>query len=275
MKIISIDVGIKNLAYCIIDNTDGEYKIVGWDVINLCGEPPVCNRLLKKGKCTRAAKFQKDDVLCCKGCAKKTGLTIPTAALLKANYKRTKLAGLKKIAQDHNIPVSDSAKKQEIVNTITDFIDTKCLESITTTSARTMSLIDVGIAMRDMLSAPEFLSVDKVLIENQISPIANRMKTVQGMLAQFFIMNSISDIEFVSASNKLKPYIGTKKTTYKERKALGISITMNMLVADSQTHWIEHMEKHSKKDDLADSFLQGIWFLTDQKLCKTNYTHVK
>ena len=274
MKIISIDVGIKNLAYCIIDNADSEYKIVGWDVINLCGEPPVCNRLLKKGKCTRAAKFKKDDILCCKGCAKKTGLTIPTTALLKANYKRTKLAGLKKIARDHSIPITDAARRQELIATISDFISTKCLESISATSASSMSLIDVGVAIRDMLGSPEFLSADKVLIENQISPIANRMKTVQGMLAQFFIMNGITDIEFVSASNKLKPYIGNKKTTYKERKALGISITMSMLVADSQTQWIEHMEKHSKKDDLADSFLQGIWYLMDQKLCKTNYTHV-
>ena len=30
---------------------------------------------------------------------------------------------------------------------------------------------------------PELYKVDKVLIENQVSPIANRMKTLQGMIA--------------------------------------------------------------------------------------------
>ena len=66
-----------------------------------------------------------------------------------------------------------------------------------------------------------FTTVDKVIIENQISPIANRMKTIQGMIAQFFIMNDIKDIEFVAASNKLKNFI-TTKTSYNERKKLGI-----------------------------------------------------
>ena len=30
--------------------------------------------------------------------------------------------------------------------------------------------------------------IEIVLIENQISPIANRMKTIQGMIMQYFIM---------------------------------------------------------------------------------------
>ena len=31
-------------------------------------------------------------------------------------------------------------------------------------------------------------------------------------------------------------------------------------------NWIEHFEKHKKKDDLADSFLQGIWYINEKKL---------
>ena len=36
MKILSIDVGIKNLAFCILENLDNKYIIKEWDVINLC-----------------------------------------------------------------------------------------------------------------------------------------------------------------------------------------------------------------------------------------------
>jgi hypothetical protein len=42
MKLLSIDVGIKNLAYCLF-NVDG--TIAAWNVINLCGELPVCSML--------------------------------------------------------------------------------------------------------------------------------------------------------------------------------------------------------------------------------------
>ena len=54
MRIISIDVGIKNLAYCILEQNNDIYNVIQWDVINLCGEVPLCNCSLKpkiiKGK---------------------------------------------------------------------------------------------------------------------------------------------------------------------------------------------------------------------------------
>ena len=37
MKILSIDVGMKNMAYCLIDFEKGEtYSIAKWDIIDLC-----------------------------------------------------------------------------------------------------------------------------------------------------------------------------------------------------------------------------------------------
>jgi hypothetical protein len=125
------------------------------------------------------------------------------------------------------------------------------------------------------------VTIDKVIIENQISPIANRMKTIQGMIAQYFIMCGIQDVTFVSSVNKLKAFTDTdqnksaqnksaqnksaqnkldqNKSDYKDRKKLGIEVTKGII--EKMKDWAPFFLAHKKKDDLADSFLQGIWFL--------------
>jgi hypothetical protein len=115
------------------------------------------------------------------------------------------------------------------------------------------------------------VTIDKVIIENQISPIANRMKTIQGMIAQYFIMCGIQDVTFVSSVNKLKAFTDTdqnksdqnkldqNKSEYKDRKKLGIEVTKGII--EKMKDWAPFFLAHKKKDDLADSFLQGIWFL--------------
>ena len=47
MKILSIDVGIKNLALCLIEGNNKEYTIKDWKVINLCGEKQICSQINK------------------------------------------------------------------------------------------------------------------------------------------------------------------------------------------------------------------------------------
>ena len=108
--------------------------------------------------------------------------------------------------------------------------------------------------------------IDCIIIENQIAPIANRMKTIQGMIAQYFIMNNIKTIEFISSSNKLKQWV-KKKTSYNERKKIGINITLELINKNNQfKQWDNVFVKHKKKDDLADCYLQGIWYLQEHNL---------
>ena len=65
-----------------------------------------------------------------------------------------------------------------------------------------------------------------------------------------------------SASNKLKEFLGKSKTTYAERKKASIKFTHDILIKNNNLqNWLEHFNKHKKKDDLADSFLQGRWYL--------------
>jgi len=274
MKILSIDVGIKNLALCLLEVNNNSYNILKWDVINLCGAIPLCKEVVKGKICNKQSKFSRNNKYYCKTCAKKTQYIIPNSKLNTIENKRIKISELKTIANDYEVVIGEKMKKQEIVDVLIDFKQQKCLENLQQISASTMPLVAIGVAIRENLGTSDYNNADKILIENQISPIANRMKTVQGMLAQFFIMKGVEDIEFVSAANKLKLFMGKEKTSYNERKKIGIEITKNILNADKNISHIEQITNSNKKDDLADCFLQGLWYILENNLAETEYKNL-
>ena len=282
MKILSIDVGIKNLALCILETTTNNcnFIIKYWDVINLFEEQnKLCqfNIQNKKNKsykqCNKQAKYHKNNCFYCKTHAAKTEYKLPTSDLNK--YKRMKLDELNKLVQDYYIlaiPLAVGSvpptTKATLIKSIESFIKNNVFENISTMKCNEISLIDIGIAIKEKLEKLDtfvFSNIDIILIENQISPIANRMNCIQGMLTQYFIMKNMNNIRFVSAANKLKMFIGNKKTTYSERKKLSVEETKKLLIkmeGDNveKDKIIEMFNKHKKKDDLADCFLQGIWY---------------
>ena len=82
------------------------------------------------------------------------------------------------------------------------------------------------------------------------------------MIAQYFIDCNNYNIEFMSAANKLKLFNNSKKTTYSERKKLGIQYTQELLLKKNMISHLEYFNKNNKKDDLADCLLQGIYYLS-------------
>jgi len=278
MKVLSIDIGIKNLAFCLFQQTEDctAFRITKWDVVNV-GEKEIlnCGFIDKKGICNKPAKFKKDDDCYCLKHSKKQTYMIPTTELKSSHINKQKIQKLHEIADKHNIPYEKQTKKSDLISLINNHISVNCLQSIDSVNASKVDLINIGINIKhkfDKLFSGEG-TIDYVIIENQISPLANRMKTIQGMVAQYFIMstNNVMKIEFVAASNKLKDCDAIEKSNYKDRKKLSIKkclelITTNNYYVDN----IDYFDKHSKKDDLADSFLQGIWYINERQLNKSN-----
>ena len=61
--------------------------------------------------------------------------------------------------------------------------------------------------------------------------------------------------------NKLKEF-GLGKLTYSERKKKSVEITKDLISNDNR----KVFDISKKKDDLADCFLQGLWYLRSNKL---------
>jgi Poxvirus A22 protein len=205
MFVLSIDIGIKNLAHCLF-HVDHGIKIVAWDVVNLTNEY-VCKTCLKK------AKYEDDDDFYCN-----KHKTIQSTEICYKNSKE-------------------------------------------------YTMIDLGITLNDKYNMIfKDQPIDVILIENQIGPLANRMKTLQGMIIQYWIMKQVKNIHCISSSNKLKLFV-KGKTSYKDRKSKSIEITKTLMIPE----WLDHFNSHKKKDDLADTYLQGIWYFYQNKIINAEY----
>lgn len=260
--IISIDVGIKNLSYCIFsDDTHEAINIHDWGVLDLSSDEheQVCSHTTKTGICGKRASYT------LRGASFYCGTHIKKCNICPAPaeyYKAIKQKKMTKNIVDLLCKLYDHQNKDTILQHIFENNSTKLSK---TTSAAGIDLIDIGRAISIKLSTVVNKSnINKVLIENQISPIANRMKCIQGMITQFFIERGVFDISFVSSANKLRKYDVPKKT-YKERKQSGIEITRKIMKDNKHLSiWEECFNNHKKKDDLADSLLQGLWFINNK-----------
>jgi hypothetical protein len=268
MKIISFDVGIKNLAYCILEVTDDtNYTILDWGIINLINKP-IFNCGCKQKKkphdiCGKKAGFtDKDQTYYCKQHAKSSDYIIPTKELTDAALKRAKLSELKDMATRFKLAYDTPIRKASLLEILMKFKADHCLRPIETEKVDT-GLVAMSINLTHILD--DLLKnhkIDCVLIENQISKIASTMKTIQGMITQYFVMTHVENVIYVSSYNKLKMFIESKKNyTYKERKDLGIECAAKQIIETQEAKWVQLFDTHKKKDDMADSFLQALWYI--------------
>lgn len=218
MRILSVDVGIKHLAHCLLDSTPESTTIVNWDVLDLteqwcsCGEKATC-QVHGIPLCKRHSTHSKRGLVDCIALCTRAKLPLGTVEQMQKTLAK-------------------HTKKPDVP-----------------------SAYDLGKAM--MLQYNKLGNIDLLLIENQIGPLASKMKMVQGMVIQYWIMKGAA-VECISACNKLKLFV-TGKTTYAERKKLGIQHALSVLSLNGLT--TDVFQKHKKKDDLADTFLQAVWYL--------------
>ena len=237
--VISIDVGIKNLAICVLRKAGDNVQVLFWrwyDVTTMAAEAPIKKIAAKK-------KPGKGDAMeACIARLRKNGKACGKQGTLGKNGKA--FCG-----------VHDPARKHRPEDT-----QQWCYDLL---SALPKIAEDMGYTADDV---PEGLSV---AIEQQSSQ--NRKMMLQGHIIYGFFVQHFQNtvpVHFVPAYNKLLVYGGPEipcslKTPYAKRKFLARKHTEYILTEkEHHSTWLEFFHAcKGKQDDVSDAFLQGMYLL--------------
>jgi len=284
--ILSWDVGVIHLSYCLLTqknylNEKGEHisnwDILDWNNIDLtnrnenkchCGKPAKMNNIID-GEIKYYCKLHSKKVInfedYFKSCDKK---------LYKCSHLINSKLCNKNATFCHDSSYFCSLHAKQIFKLLQ-------LKNFKNKSSTTLNFDDVKYSlMMELEKRPELLKANFVVIENQPSFKNPRMKSIASTLYDYYLIRGIIDksitksninaVKFLSPSNKLKiandgdtkQLIKIKNTddskAYKLTKNLGIKYCLDLTC--HLPKWQAHFNSFKKKDDLADSFLQGAYF---------------
>lgn len=217
-KICGWDVGIKNLAYCILEITESNINISSLGIINLTeddkkycsanikGKTNICNKLAKF--CGLCPNTQKIEYYC--GTHKsqhaqkininENDIITPLLTLATCSHLKCKIKSKFTI---FNKDVCTTHKNKMFQNYIKSFAITKMKK----TKCYSTDLEHLGECMFSKLDELN-ICADYIYIENQPSMKSPTMKSISMLLFSYFIMkkkqNNIKQIKFIAPSSKLK-----------------------------------------------------------------------
>jgi hypothetical protein len=293
-KVLSIDVGIINLCYCVIatstkkSSSVSKYKILHWDLIDLITDH-------EDRKCTADLKSGVNKGKCCTCNATLFESGFPDRSFCSRHKpKNIKTIGIKTRLLCDNLLVSGKRKGQKCGKKASFFhkkksheimgycaVHSKKMSNIEKyNTVDNISDIDLKIKLFTELDKLKdiLLDVDDILIEYQPPIAREKMKMVSFALHDYFILRTQIDqkksrvkiIRSVDAKHKLTVYDGPSiscplKGQYSRNKWYSKKYCMWLLEKnkdfDCNNNWIKYFSGFKKKDDLADSFMQGIWYI--------------
>ena len=275
--ILSFDVGIINLAYCLFTKENNKLKILDWNIINLT------NRESTKCYCGLKASFYQGSKYFCKVHAKKCEPVKSFDDLFKSNIENKCTCLVKETL----------CNRKSVYNIDTEYYCTthaktkyKSLETshkvkpFKNKAVSTMDFDDTRLKLFQILQEKkELLKADIVLIENQPSMKNPTMKSIAAALYDFYMIRGLLDkvpesnikiVKFMSPSNKLKlvddgqtkqiviyKAESNESKAYKLTKELSVKYAKELIIG---TEWVTFLSSQKKKDDLADALLQGLYY---------------
>jgi hypothetical protein len=284
MKVVSWDVGIKNLAYCIIENTDDTehpYIIHKLDVINIIEDNRCswcdCSCNVIKTTCS----YLGEKMLFCKSHKSYHNVLSSKWENIKESIAECNKDNICCICQKNakfvlNTNFYCTSHKTKIIKKWDNDIELKKFNSA---KVKNTSVIDLKLNLVNKLdSIKELLDVDEVCIENQPAFKNPRMKAISDTLYTWFVIRGMVDnktikkINFISPSNKLKienkedeinEEIENSSNKYKTTKKLSIQHCKEILKYNQD--YIKMIEKFPKQDDCCDTIMMAIYYFKNHK----------
>jgi len=289
MKVLSWDVGIINLAYCLIDfESESKWNIIDWGIINLTDRDKIKCDICKKNP-TFSQDINNEIKYYCKTHSKKVNQTAPgfesffdeiqnnsdklNCCCLFKNEPCTKKIKYK-YCNNYYCNTHAKSEYKKIQNKYK-------LKKISKKSVGSMSIDVLRLKLiSELEKKTNLLNVKTVLIENQPTLRNPKMKAISSTIYDYYLIRGIFDkertnsniesVKYMSPSNKLKlaedgdtqkliKLKGDQAKTYKLTKSLGIKYCRKMI--DKYDDWKTFFDNTKKKDDLADCFLQGMYYL--------------
>jgi hypothetical protein len=284
MKIASWDIGIKNLAYCIIENTDvstNPYIIHKLDIINIIEDNKCswcdCSCNIIKTTCS----YLGEKKLFCKHHKSYHNVLSSKWEIIKQSISECNKNDVCSICQKNakftlNNVFYCTAHKTKILKKWDNDIELKKFNSA---KVKNTSVIDLKLNLVNKLdNIKELLDVDEVCIENQPAFKNPRMKAISDTLYTWFVIRGMVDnktikkINFISPSNKLKiedkedeinEEIENSTNKYKTTKKLSIQHCKEILKYNQD--YIKMIEAFTKQDDCCDTIMMAIYYFKNKK----------
>jgi hypothetical protein len=296
MKVLSFDVGIKNLAYCIVEWNDSNNLIIhNWNTINFVENINIDEKCIYNNCKTKAKSFMNINNTKYHFCSKHVNKKDDIINNIIDNYTEKNWIESNNLICSKCIPCDDiiiSKKKYYSNNKLNIIYCNKHYKSFITKLNNDITKVNLiknktvkNILCDDLkYNLIKFLDENKnimlsiadiVVIENQPTLKNPTMKAVSDTIYSWFMIRGIIDkninnstiekIKFMSPSNKLKKFNPKEDTiqTYKETKKLAIENCSTILKMYNMDNWLLVLNNNIKKDDLSDCFLQGWYALND------------
>jgi hypothetical protein len=286
MKYISWDVGVKNMAYSLLEKTDdNKCKLLKCGILNLVDKRDVCQFELRTKKCCGKIARQKilnnnfQELTVCKVHCNK----IKVEPVKLDIYKCVKCGEKSYINICGKDEWSWCEKHENLSKKILTQFKPKKITGQNCSQQPIQEL--VSELTRKLDENKDFLDVCGVWIENQPSLINPSIKTIASALYTYFIIRGIIDkqndkIEFVKFASPLNKLKVAKKTTdaalekaksareyYSIEKGLSIIYVNTLLESDEKKILKTAVENNDNKgDDICDSFLQGFHHIFDGEI---------
>jgi hypothetical protein len=282
MRYLSWDVGVKNMAYALLEKDGDDCKLLRTGILNLIDKRECCSFMLRtKKECGKIARQKvindrMEEVKLCKAhCTK-----IKVESYKSSDYKCTKCGSVSSINILGKDEWSWCEKHENLSKKVLTQFKAKKITGQNCSQQPLQELISELVKKLD--ENPDFLDIEGVWIENQPALINPAIKTIASALYTYFVVRGIIDkkenkltfVKFASPLNKLK--VAKKTTTdalknaksdreyYNIEKGLAIIYVKTLLTKDELILMETAIENNNNKgDDFCDAYLQGFHHIFD------------